>query len=317
MIFNKDDNGTEELFEVTGSYWRTNDFSVIRSEIESASTAVRSQIGDALFDRAETHYKSEDFDTADDGINTGLVRKVQVAVATLAMYRYFQQVLSHEDGGRVLKINSETEKNPWAWQLERDDQALLDRHYRALDELFIFVERNKITEWEQSRIFKDRKACLVGDIDAFQRVFPIEDSHRMFHLLVPFMLEAQERYVLPVVGKEGYDAMVAGGELSTELVSQLSAARRYIPLLSVITAVRRMSVKVLPTAIVRRFVDSFQGKGGGNFDREAESRLLRTLEEEAAVAKTELQRAVSQCSHAFTEADLVPKNDPHKKFCSV
>jgi hypothetical protein len=313
MIFDKEGKGKDELFEATGSYWRTNDFAVIRPEIESASTAVRALVGEALFNRAEAYYK--DHDTTQDGLDSTLVRRLQTAVGMLAMSRYFQQILSHEDGGRKLKLNSDAEKHPWSWELERDDQALLDKYHRALDELYIFVEKNKIEEWKESRISRDRSACLVQDLDTFQRAYPIEDSHRMFYLLVPFMLEAQERHIIPVVGKDNFKELLSGKDLDDGLIAQLEAARRCIPLFAVITAVKRMSVKVLPTMIVRRFTDSFQGKRGGSFELDAERRFLRTLEGEAVDAKTDLQRAVARCRNPFSEADLVPRNDPRKKFC--
>jgi hypothetical protein len=243
------------------------------------------------------------------------VKKLQTAVAMLAMYRYYQQVLSHEDGGRKLKIATDTEKHPWAWELERDDQALLDKYHRALDELYIFVEANNIAEWKESRISKDRSVCLVRDLDTFQRAYPLEDSHRMFYLLVPFMLEIQVRHIIPIVGKNNFDKMLLGEGLDADQAAQLEAARRCIPLYAVITAVKRMSVKLLPTMIVRRFTDSFQGKRGGNFEQDAERRLLQTLEQEAADAKTELQRVVAKCRNPFTDGDLVPNNDPRRKFC--
>lgn len=315
MIFNKANNGTNELFAATGTYARSNDFSVIRTEVESACTTVRELIGKELFKRGEDHYNSTSYDADSANVDTLLVSKIQTAVAMLAMFRYYQQMLSHEDGGRKLKLDDSAEKHPWAWEVERDDQALLDRYHRALDELYIFVEESAVEEWKKSRIYKDRSACLVRDLETFQRAYPLEDSHRMFYLLVPFMLEVQHRHIIPVVGRDSFDKMVAGKDLDADLSAQADAARRCIPLYAVIMAVKRMSVKVLPTMIVRRFTESFQGKRGGNLEQDAERRLLLTLEQEAADAKTELQKVVSKCRNPFTEADLVPKNDPRKKFC--
>ena len=317
MIFNKKDTGTTELFNATGSYWQSNDFSVIRSEVESSCSTVRGLIGKQLFDRAEAHYLGAEFDPEAGDTDTILVKRLQTAAGMLAMYRYYQSILSHEDGGRRFKVNDESEKTPFAWQFERDDQALIDKYYRALDELYILLEESNIPEWEQSRVFQDRAMCLVRDLDTFQRAYPIEDSHRMFFLLVPFMLEAQDRHIVPIIGADNFARMVTGEELDDNLRQQAAVAKLCIPLYAVITAVRRMSIKILPTMIVRRFTDSFQGKRGGNLDREAEHHWLRMLEQEADDAKTELQRIVSGCRNPFTEADLVPKNDPHKKFCTT
>lgn len=315
MIFDKNGNGPTELQQVVGTYFRSNDFSVIASEIESAACTVRRIIGKPLYDRAEQHYQSST-DTTDEASDDGrLVKAVQLPVAQLAMVRFYQQnILSHEDGGRKVKIHEGSEKMPWQWQYDRDDQALLDKYYRALDDLYIFLEESKLKEWEESPLRKKLAKCFVKDLDEFQAVFPIEDSPRMFYILVPFMQEVQERIIRPIVGDEAFSQMESG-EISDELQEQFAAAKRCIPLYAVITAVKRMSIKVLPTMIVRRFTASFEGGRGGDMDDAATQRLLRTLEQEATAAKTELQKAVTNRRNPAEDIHLVPDNDSRKKYC--
>lgn len=156
--------------------------------------------------------------------------------------------------------------------------------------------------------------CFVRDLDTFQEVFPIEDSFRMFYILVPFMQEVQERIIRPIVGDDAFDRMKSG-DVSEELLERFEAAKRCIPLYAVITAVKRMSIKVLPTMIVRRFTASFEGGRGGDMDDAATRNLLRTLEQEAAAAKTELQKAVTARRNPAKDVSLVPENDPQKKYC--
>lgn len=315
MIFNKHDNGPTEIQQLVGTYFRSNNFSVIASEIESASRTVRRLVGSDLFDRAEQHYMNT-ADTADGGsLDDRLVQSIQLPVAQLAMVRFYQQnILSHEDGGRKVKINESSEKMPWQWQYDRDDQALLDKYYRALDDLYAFLEENDIEEWEQSPLRQKLATCFVRDLDTFQEVFPIEDSFRMFYILVPFMQEVQERIIRPIVGDDAFDRMKCG-DISGELLERFEAAKRCIPLYAIITAVKRMSIKVLPTMIVRRFTASFEGGRGGDMDDAATRNLLRTLEQEAVAAKTELQKAVTARRNPAKDVSLIPENDPRKKYC--
>ncbi len=315
MIFNKHDNGPTEIQQLVGTYFRSNDFSVIASEIESASRTVRRLIGPTLFDRAERHYMNADDTDDGESLDDQLVQSIQLAIALLAMVRFYQQnILSHEDGGRKVKIHDGSEKMPWQWQYDRDDQALLDKYYRALDDLYAFLEENDIEEWEQSPLRQKLATCFVRDLDTFQEVFPIEDSFRMFYILVPFMQEVQERIIRPIVGDDAFDRMKSG-DVSEELLERFEAAKRCIPLYAVITAVKRMSIKVLPTMIVRRFTASFEGGRGGDMDDAATRNLLRTLEQEAAAAKTELQKAVTARRNPAKDVSLVPENDPQKKYC--
>ncbi len=50
-------------------------------------------------------------------------------------------------------------------------------------------------------------------------------------------------------------------------------------------------------------------------DDAATRNLLRTLEQEAAAAKTELQKAVTARRNPAKDVSLVPENDPQKKYC--
>lgn len=317
MLLNKNNEGAVELQRLVGTYFRSNDFSVIQSEIEAAESAVRRLIGNDLFARAEAFYNAAGFDGQADTTDHRLVRAVQAPVAQLAMMRFYQQnILSHEDGGRKVKIHEGSEKMPWQWQYDRDDDALQDKYYRALDALYLFLDENldEIPEWAAAPQRRELARCFVRDLTTFQKVFPLEDSYRMFYLLVPFMLEAQERIIRPVVGDEAY-ARMAADEVPVDLAEQYAAAQRCIPLHAIITAVRRMSVRILPTMIVRRFAASFQGGRGAQMDDVATQRLLQTLEHEAVDAKTELQKAVTKCRQPVRPEDLLPKNSSSNKFC--
>ena len=315
MIFNKDNDGAKEIQTLVGTYFQSNDFAVIESEINSASRTIRKLIGPGIFDRAEKYYRTPEFTAQDGGIDSQLVTAIQTAIAQLAMVRFYQQnILSHEDGGRTAKIHEESEKMPWQWQYDRDDQALLDKYYRSLDELYTFLEEEQIEEWKTSPLRQKLAECFIKDLDTFQAVFPLEDSPRMFYILVPFMLEAQDRIIRPIVGEEAFERMKAG-DIGEDLAEQFATAKLCIPLYAVITAVKRMSVKILPTMIVRRFSDSFQGGRGGNIDDAATRKLLCTLEQEATDAKTELQKAVTNRRNPARHVALLPDNDPSKKYC--
>ncbi len=317
MIFNANNNGTVELQEVTGVYFQSNNFHVIAAEIKSAEQAVRRMLGKALFDRAEKHYRSAGYVSTADDVDTQLVKAVQTPVALQAMYNYFQMMLSHEDSGRKLKLDTNNEQIPWAWQVERDDQALLDKYHRALDELYLFLEENNVPEWKESQAYNDRMTCFVQSLADFEKVFPLEGSFRMFYIIVPFMQEVQERIIRPVVGDEAFEKMKKGNVSADDLCEQFEAARLCIPLYAVITVVNRMSIKVLPSMIVRRFSASFQGGKGGSIEAQAQRHLLDTLTQEAIAAKTELQKAVTKRRQPVQESDLIPPNNPHKKFCST
>lgn len=118
MIFNKDDNGSRELRELTGNYYANNDFNKIITDIELATEEISALIGVELYKKVEGWYKETKEDADQD-----LIKKVQRPIALLATLRMYQKNdLSHEDDGRKFKIATDnSEKLPWEWQLDRDD----------------------------------------------------------------------------------------------------------------------------------------------------------------------------------------------------
>lgn len=316
MLFNKNNAGPAELQELLGIYYQTNRYSVIATEIELAESDVRRMVGKTLFERAEAHYNSPSFEASSNDLDSKIVRAIQLPVAALAVYRFYQQnTVGHEDEGRKVKLDKENESIPWKWQIEMDNKALLDRYYRLLDAMYLFFEENNIPEWSEAPILARLKKSLVRSLAEFQEVFPIENSYYLFYLLVPFMIEAQDRAIMPVVGNENFMKIIDGITTEDDLREIVSAAKKCIPLYAIQTAVKRMSVRILPDAIVRRFSASFQGgKADDSADIATTRYLLHTLEEETTAALTELQTAVTKRRNVAAEYDPLPENNPRNKY---
>ena len=60
MIFNKNNNGAQELRDLTGNYYANNDFNKIKSDIRSASYYLTKVIGDAVYVRAIDAYQKNE-----------------------------------------------------------------------------------------------------------------------------------------------------------------------------------------------------------------------------------------------------------------
>ena len=65
MIFNKNNNGSRELRELTGNYYATNDFSKITGEINAATDEITELISQPVYETIVAYYKSDNSDKAD------------------------------------------------------------------------------------------------------------------------------------------------------------------------------------------------------------------------------------------------------------
>lgn len=62
MIFNKTKKGSAELYNLTGTWYKANDFTGISEDIVLAQNEVIKLIGKATFDRAHSRYMTDEYD---------------------------------------------------------------------------------------------------------------------------------------------------------------------------------------------------------------------------------------------------------------
>ena len=240
---------------------------------------------------------------------------MRLPVAFRAIARYAQlSGVSHEGTGRKVKMD-DNEKMPFEWMIDRDDRAMLDRYYRALDSLFRFLEKKQTASWLSSPVRDLVGRCIVRNLNEFERFYPVDGSSYAFHLFVPLIVEAQENAVEPFVGEEVWKRIYPEVAESDETAMRLRSRAALLSVLTaLVTAARRWSLDILPLSVARRFSPSYQGN--------RESRAAETKEIDWFIDKTNAQIAqvkdeLKKLAGASGEAELLPKNDPANKFATV
>ena len=314
MIFNKNEQGSEELYRLSGTFQAATDFHAIEAEIESATQEVASIVGSGIVEKAQEIY--DDASRSDEEENFLLA--VQRPVAYLAISRYARLTgLSHGDTGRKIKAD-DNEKIPFEWMIDRDDREMRERYFRALDTLFSLLESSAEVEswseaWESSDIRTLISALIVKKLGDVERVYPLEHSRYMFYLLSPIMLEVQQTKLRDIVGDERLQKLVDGDESVQNIRNQ---AIRYTVLRAMVTAVQRWSVEVFPLAVARRFHPSYQGNKDSRLASTAEMEwFIDKLELQIKDAALELQTAIA--GNPYEGMDLVPENSPRNKYFTV
>lgn len=304
MLFDKIHNGSQELNELTGQWYASTPFSLIRTEVSFAAQELGTIVGDEVVKAAEDAYLK--------GTDTDFVDAVRLPVAFRAIARYAQlSSVSHEGTGRKVKMD-DNEKMPFEWMIDRDDRAMLDRYYRALDSLYRHLEKNRVESWMKSPARELQKRSIVQDIAEFERFYPIDGSQYAFHLFVPLVVEAQESAVEPFVGEDVWKRILSA---DTDADRRLrSRAALLAVLTALMNAARRWSLDILPLSVARRFSPSYQG------NRESSAAEIKEID--WFISKTEAQISsvkdeLKRLSGTLGEANLLPKNDPKNKFATV
>lgn len=297
-LFNIIRDGSAELEELTGQWYASSPYKLISTEVDFAVRDLRERVGDAVVSAAERAYETGD--------NDELVMAVRLPVACLALMRYMAlATLSHEATGRKVKMD-DNEKIPFEWMVDRDDRAMRERYYRALDALYGYLEAGKAPEWLET----GRKAgpCVVRDMAEFETVYPIEGSHYVYHMLRDLVLEAQDSELAPFLG-DAWPSVLDG----TASPRVMSLSRKVAVLSAVAMAGERWSLEVFPLTIARRFAPTYQGNRAG--DKATTDEIdwyVGKLKAQKAAALTELREVLSPGTLAGT--GLLPENDRRKKY---
>lgn len=309
MLFNKNDNGSQELHDLTGSYYASNDYSRIKSEVDLAMEDVERITGSAIMRKVEEAYTTTPIPSND---YAKLVPFFQLPVAILASLSMTQKNdISHEHDGRKVKIAGDGEKLPWEWQLKRDDEIQLNAYYKAVDRLLRKLDELDPDEWKNSDQKKTASSLLIRNADEFNDCYPIERSGRMYMLLLPFIKEAQRRIIKPALGID-FPVLIARSEMSDARKELLEFARPPLALFAMALAMRRLPLGVIPFGVIRNYVSSSQTMSASEPASVSDIKALASwMEDDAKTLLDEMKRARSADQ---TPVSLLPENSVDNKF---
>lgn len=309
MIFNKNNNGSKELRELTGSYFASNDFAKIKADIIAATEEICRIIGIPLYKKIDDDYNSE---TGISDDNKDLLYKIQRPIAILASLRMYQKNdLSHEDSGRKFKIDSDNEKLPWEWQLNRDDELQMDEYYRAVDSLIRYLNDKKPGEWTDSRLYKLSQLMLIKNAQDFEEYFPINSSERLYMLLVPFIKEAQMIHVKKAFGPTGWDDLLIQDSDSSETKY---AACKALSLYAMSLALQRMPIQLFPFGTLKKYIKEMGAMNSEPASLNDIKIISEWIESDAEIWINQMKKAKN---NSTDEYQLLPVNDSNKKYCKL
>lgn len=238
-------NDSEQLRNVTGSWWANADFSRIERIVRSVESELATVVGNETMQWIATG----------DGRSSEAWTHAACAVGYMACMRYYRlNDISHQDGGRKVKIDRDNEARPFEWQLARDDRAHLEEYYRALDRLLYALQG--VEAFADSDACQQMKRLIVRDSRSLTWLTGIKDSPWTFLRMVPFLAESQD-YVQRHYGS----AFTPEDFQPTENTDTVNyAAQKATALGAIVLMGRRTSLQLMPYAMMQLI----ESDGGGN-----------------------------------------------------
>ena len=240
-------NDSEQLRNVTGSWWANADFSRIERIVRSVESELATVVGNETMQWIATG----------EGRSSEAWTHAACAVGYMACMRYYRlNDISHQDGGRKVKIDRDNEARPFEWQLARDDRAHLEEYYRALDRLLYALQG--VEAFTASKVCQQMQQLIIPDADTLSTLTGLDPSPWLYVRLVPFLLESQH-FVEKAYGQP-LAALAQSADGFPPSSPLLEAAQRATALGALALMGRRMSLQQLPYGLMQLVVSN----GGGN-----------------------------------------------------
>lgn len=316
MLFNKNNKGQAELKALLGFLHASSNFDNIKTDIILEEETMIELIGKPVYDKAQTHYDSENYESADEQYKllNNLVHYIQLPVAYYASGNYAAHSdVQHGGDGRKVKIDSQNEKMAWEWMINRDDEATLNKAHKTTDRLIAFLEENAddITEWKDSDAQKLARGLFINTAKIFDQIFPIDNSRRFFIKVIPFIKEIERKHLLPVLGKARFDdmkaAILSGNFEDKE--DMLLLIRVPLVYFTLSLAAKRLSVRILPNGIFQDYISEFQtAKARKVAPTDVRKEISSTLLTDANFELQNLQKEISKLDAEAVNEEYTPES---------
>ena len=159
-------SNTTELKKSLGFLDADLSFDNFKTDLDHATLDLINVIGSTAYNAIEAYYVNVNgYTPGQDDPTTeqmaDLLKKSQDPIAMFANLAIEANTdLSHTNAGRTVKVGS-NEKQPWEWQINRDNSAQFRRAFKALDVLIYELDTLNYTPWIQSEEFKASKQYFV------------------------------------------------------------------------------------------------------------------------------------------------------------
>ena len=290
---------SEQLRDVTGSWWANADFSRIAAIVNSVEMELEQIVGSAVMGWLTA-----------EGRLTEAYLNAACAVGYMACMRYYRlNDISHDTGSRRVKIDHDNEARPFEWQLARDDRAHLEEYYRALDRLLYNLQSVEV--FYTSDKYQQMQRLIVRDATSLTWLTGTDDSPWLFFRLTPFLAESQD-FVERAYGSQ-FDVSAFHLFENTDTVNY--AAQKAVALRAIALMGRRTSLQLMPYAMMQLVVSN----GGGNQQLQPTAdqlaAYLRTVSKDQLYWLNEMKlRRDAAVSGSVADTYLqVPENHPSDK----
>ena len=160
--------------------------------------------------------------------------------------------IAHTSNGRKMRTDG-NEKQPFEWMLDRDNEQMERKFYKALDELIEYIELDPL--WRGSSSFVKMHSSWANSTSVFKTFYP--DGNRMLMLrLAPGLLKTQNNEVasrIPLIARLISTTLNNGLPVLPEHEPLLALCQEAIIYGGLVWGLKRLRVALYPEGILQKF----------------------------------------------------------------
>lgn len=202
LLFDYNTNdGDLEIHQLIGHIDKDIDYNKLKSDIISATKDVIRVIGQPVYDAIVALYEAGSL-TED---NADLLYHTRYPIA-LDAYRHHAKSsdVTHSNNGRKMRVDDH-EKQAFEWMIDRDNENLERKYYKAFDELIQYLDENN-TLWKSSTAFQESQKYFVRTTADFDPYYPI-NSRLLLIKLQPAFRQCEKRQIMSRLPEGKYDTI--------------------------------------------------------------------------------------------------------------
>lgn len=209
-------------------------------------------IGQALYDAIVDEYQQ-----ATPNLNAKQARFLELLQRAVAYYTIFHALpkklgvvasmgaVTNSPQGGAMPVSMAAFKNQ-LWSVTKDADRFLDETLEFL-QAEVNDGNSDFDDWKGSTAYVEGKSDYFRSTKEFQGYHNICRSHRTFLALLPYIKKAQDKYILPILGKDQHAALVTAIKDNTateEQKSLIEAIRRCLAEWTIYMAVPALTVLI-------------------------------------------------------------------------
>lgn len=247
VLFNRegDAKAATELKELLSFIDVDMKYKSIKSDILTATRELIAIIGKEVYDIAFTDYK----DKVDAKTELVYYLRYPIAINAYRMYAPNNDI-AHTANGRKMR-QDDNQKQAFEWMIDRDNEMLERKYYRAVDDLLHYLEESE-PSWKTSDAYQKIQQSIFKTTDDFNEHFKI-DSRLLLLYLQPGIKQCLTADIKVRIGADVLNSIITE-EITPELEELHFFVKQACAFYALAWAMPRLSLRLFPQGILQSYV---------------------------------------------------------------